>query len=96
MIGNWNLFFIFGTLFDLKLLFTCDWQLLFGFYDPCHLPKNPGWPLRNLLALICSRWDLKSVRFLCYRETRGFADLGLSLVGEAQVTVPQGRSAEIG
>ncbi|KAM5587999.1 ubiquitin-like modifier-activating enzyme atg7 [Rosa sericea] len=83
-----------ATIKHLKDWETCqratDHKLLFGFYDPCHLPKNPGWPLRNLLALICSRWDLKSVRFLCYRETRGFADLGLSLVGEAQVTVPQG------
>ncbi|XP_004293934.1 PREDICTED: ubiquitin-like modifier-activating enzyme atg7 [Fragaria vesca subsp. vesca] len=65
-------------------------KVLFGFYDPCHLPKNPGWPLRNLLALIGSRWDIKSVSFLCYRETRGFADLGLSLVGKAQITVQQG------
>lgn len=71
-------------------------QLLFGFYDPCHLPNNPGWPLRNFLALICSRWDIKSVHFLCYRENRGFADMGLSLVGEALITVPQGRAAEIG
>ncbi|CAI0557912.1 unnamed protein product [Linum tenue] len=55
------------------------WQLLFGFYDPCHLPSNPGWPLRNLLALICSSWNLKSVDLFCYRESRGFADLGLSL-----------------
>ncbi|KAF3960489.1 hypothetical protein CMV_014807 [Castanea mollissima] len=65
-------------------------KLLFGFYDPCHLPNNPGWPLRNFLALISVRWNLKSVRFLCYRENRGFADLGLSLVGEALITVPQG------
>lgn len=65
-------------------------KLLFGFYDPCHLPNNPGWPLRNFLALISVRWNLKSVRFLCYRENRGFADLGLSLVGEALITVSQG------
>ncbi|KAK7855626.1 ubiquitin-like modifier-activating enzyme atg7, partial [Quercus suber] len=65
-------------------------KLLFGFYDPCHLPNNPGWPLRNFLALISVRWNLKSVRFLCYRENRGFADMGLSLVGEALITVPQG------
>ncbi|XP_065878879.1 ubiquitin-like modifier-activating enzyme atg7 [Euphorbia lathyris] len=65
-------------------------KVLFGFYDPCHLPNHPGWPLRNLLALICSRWNLKKVHFLCYRENRGFADLGLSLVGEALITVPQG------
>ncbi|KAJ0017542.1 hypothetical protein Pint_10420 [Pistacia integerrima] len=71
-------------------------KLLFGFYDPCHLQNNPGWPLRNFLALIFSRWNLKSVHFFCYRENRGFADMGLSLVGEALITVPQGRAAEIG
>ncbi|GLU13794.1 hypothetical protein SLE2022_304050 [Rubroshorea leprosula] len=74
-----------------------DWEIcqgdgeksLFAFYDPCHLPSHPGWPLRNFLALICSRWNLQRVQFLCYRENRGFADLGLSLVGEALITVPQ-------
>ncbi|GMH05504.1 hypothetical protein Nepgr_007344 [Nepenthes gracilis] len=64
-------------------------KLLFGFYDPCHLPNNPGWPLRNFLGLIYSRWNLKSIRFLCYRENRGFADMGLSLIGEALISAPQ-------
>ncbi|QCD88977.1 autophagy-related protein 7 [Vigna unguiculata] len=66
------------------------WQIFFGFYDPCHLPKNPGWPLRNFLALISVRWNLNSIQFFCYRENRGFADMKLSLVGEALITVPQG------
>lgn len=83
-----------ATIKHLKDWETCQsadgHKLLFGFYDPCHLPNNPGWPLRNFLALICSRWDIKSVHFLCYRENRGFADLGLSLVGEALITVPKG------
>lgn len=65
-----------------------DQKLLFGFYDPCHLPNHPGWPLRNFLALIFARWNLQRIQFLCYRETRGFADLGLSLVGEALITSP--------
>ncbi|CAI8598239.1 unnamed protein product [Vicia faba] len=65
-------------------------KILFVFYDPCHLPNNPGWPLRNFLALISARWNLKSVQFFCYRENRGFADMSLSLVGEALLTVPQG------
>lgn len=68
-------------------------QLLFGFYDPCHLPNNPGWPLRNFLGLIAARWNINKVRFLCYRENRGFADLGLCLVGEALISVPDGRWA---
>ncbi|XP_022724540.1 ubiquitin-like modifier-activating enzyme atg7 [Durio zibethinus] len=82
-----------ATIRHLKDLEACQLdgqKLLFAFYDPCHLPINPGWPLRNFLALICSRWNLKTVRFLCYRENRGFADLSLSLVGEALITVPQG------
>ncbi|GMQ09562.1 hypothetical protein CsSME_00052885 [Camellia sinensis var. sinensis] len=65
-------------------------KFLFGFYDPCHLPSNPGWPLRNFLALICSRWNLEKIHFFCYRENRGFADLSLSLIGEALITVSQG------
>ncbi|BAB09318.1 ubiquitin activating enzyme E1-like protein [Arabidopsis thaliana] len=69
-------------------------KLLFGFYDPCHLPSNPGWPLRNYLALIRSRWNLETVWFFCYRESRGFADLNLSLVGQASITLSSGESAE--
>ncbi|KAF5182616.1 Ring-type e3 ubiquitin transferase, partial [Thalictrum thalictroides] len=72
---------------------TCqgnDKKFLFGFYDPCHLPNNPGWPHRNFLALICSRWNMEKVRFLCYREKHGLADLGFSLIGETLIPVPQG------
>ncbi|KAF2303042.1 hypothetical protein GH714_012842 [Hevea brasiliensis] len=69
-----------ATIRHLKDWETCQGygqKVLFGFYDPCHFPNNPGWPLRNFLALICSRWNLKTVHFLCYRENRGFADLGM-------------------
>ncbi|XP_070044327.1 ubiquitin-like modifier-activating enzyme atg7 [Nicotiana tomentosiformis] len=65
-------------------------KVLFGFYDPCHLPSNPGWPLRNYLAYIYSRWGLGKIHFFCYRENRGFADLGLSLVGEAEISLSPG------
>lgn len=64
-------------------------KILFAFYDPCHLPNNPGWPLRNYVAFISARWNIKKVQFLCYRENRGFADLGLSLVGEALIQPSQ-------
>ncbi|KAG8385451.1 hypothetical protein BUALT_Bualt03G0046600 [Buddleja alternifolia] len=64
-------------------------KVLLGFYDPCHLPNNPGWPLRNLLMFVCARWGLQKVQFLCYRENRGFADLELSLVGEASISNSQ-------
>ncbi|GJW62661.1 ubiquitin-like modifier-activating enzyme ATG7, partial [Tanacetum coccineum] len=64
-------------------------KILFAFYDPCHLPNNPGWPLRNFLTFISARWNIKKVQFLCYRENHGFADLDLSLVGEALIQQSQ-------
>lgn len=81
-----------ATIKPLKDLEACqrdDHKILFSFYDPCHLPNNPGWPLRNFLAFISSRWNLEKVRFFCYRENHGFTDLGLSLVGEALIPLTQ-------
>ncbi|GKB21234.1 ubiquitin-like modifier-activating enzyme ATG7 [Tanacetum coccineum] len=52
-------------------------------------PNNPGWPLRNFLTFISARWNIKKVQFLCYRENHGFADLDLSLVGEALIQQSQ-------
>ncbi|XP_068664271.1 ubiquitin-like modifier-activating enzyme atg7 [Aristolochia californica] len=67
-----------------------DGKLLFGFYDPSNHQTNPGWPLCNFLALIRLRWRITRINFFCYREKYGLADLGLSLVGEALVQVPEG------
>ncbi|CAB4004053.1 ubiquitin-like modifier-activating enzyme ATG7 isoform X1 [Paramuricea clavata] len=41
-----------------------------GFADPCTLPNNPGWPLRNFIAFVGVHWgkDLKNIRVICYRE----------------------------
>ncbi|KAI3680789.1 hypothetical protein L6452_35565 [Arctium lappa] len=77
------------SLKDFKACQQDGHKILFAFYDPCHLPNNPGWPLRNFLAFISARWNIKKVQFLCYRENHGFADLGLSLVGEALVQPSQ-------
>ncbi|PHT34983.1 Ubiquitin-like modifier-activating enzyme atg7 [Capsicum baccatum] len=85
------------TLRNIRELEACQnngQKVLFGFYDPCNLPNNPGWPLRNYLAYICSRWGLGKIHFFCYRENRGFADLGLSLVGEAEISLSQGGNHE--
>eukprot|EP01117_Protostelium_nocturnum_P006111 TRINITY_DN2202_c0_g1_i3.p1 TRINITY_DN2202_c0_g1~~TRINITY_DN2202_c0_g1_i3.p1 ORF type:complete len:621 (+),score=233.10 TRINITY_DN2202_c0_g1_i3:151-2013(+) len=41
---------------------------LFGFVDPCSLPGNPGWPLRNYLVLIAKHFQLKKCRILSFRE----------------------------
>lgn len=81
-----------ATIKPLKDFEACQHEghkILFAFYDPCHLPNNPGWPLRNFLALISAKWNMKKVQFLCYRENHGFADLGLSLVGEALIQPSQ-------
>ncbi|ONK70021.1 uncharacterized protein A4U43_C05F29420 [Asparagus officinalis] len=74
---------------DWKVCQGNDQKLLFGFYDPCHRPKNPGWPLRNFFAFICLRWKLEKIRFLCYREKHGLADMESSLIGEALISLPQ-------
>lgn len=66
-------------------------QVIFGFYDPCNRSSSPGWPLLNYLAYICKRLGLEKIQFFCYRESRGFADLGLSLIGEALLEVAEGR-----
>ncbi|KAH9606550.1 hypothetical protein KSS87_009129 [Heliosperma pusillum] len=61
-------------------------KILFGFYDPCHSLKYPGWPLCNFLAFLYSRWNLETVHVFCYRESRGFADMKSSLVIEARIS----------
>lgn len=45
-------------------------KILFGFCDPCTLENHPGWPLRNLLALIAYHWPdvVQDVEVLCFRE----------------------------
>lgn len=73
-----------------EALQNCDEKLLFGFYDPCNLQSNPGWPLRNFLAFIYLKWKIENIHFFCFRERRGLTDLDFSLVGEALIPSPQG------
>lgn len=65
-------------------------QILYGFYDPSNLQTNPGWPLRNFLSFISLRWKVEKICFLCYRESHGLANMELSLVGEALISISQG------
>ena len=48
--------------------------------DPSNLPANPGWPLRNLLALACARWGCSSLRVIAVRGEPGRVDPQLSIV----------------
>ena len=48
-----------------------DTNLVLAFADPSTLPEYPGWPLRNLLALIAKKCPEKlqnGLRVLCYRQ----------------------------
>ncbi|EGC31572.1 hypothetical protein DICPUDRAFT_156564 [Dictyostelium purpureum] len=38
-----------------------------GFCDPCSLPSNPGWPLRNFLIYLIVKYQIKRVRVVCFR-----------------------------
>uniref|UniRef100_A0A674EFI1 Ubiquitin-like modifier-activating enzyme ATG7 n=1 Tax=Salmo trutta TaxID=8032 RepID=A0A674EFI1_SALTR len=41
-----------------------------GVYDPCTLPQHPGWPLRNLLFLLASKWgsQIDVMEVMCFRD----------------------------
>ncbi|KAI9320180.1 E1-like protein-activating enzyme Gsa7p/Apg7p [Dichotomocladium elegans] len=49
--------------------------MLVGFADPSST-EFPGWPLRNLLALLYHHYRIRKIQVLCYRETpgKGIAD----------------------
>ena len=38
------------------------------FADPCPLPNNAGWPLRNYMALVSILWKKTNVKVLCLRS----------------------------
>ena len=76
------------SLDKLKSLGSSDFWL--GFADPSSLPTNPGWPLRNILALITYHHPqlVKSgFTVLCWRDiTRdGIRKVGQSLVLKLKV-----------
>ena len=71
--------------FSLSVPHLTFFQVVAAFYDPCNLRTNPGWPLRNLLALAVVRWDVTELRVLAYRERRGQIDLQLSLIVDVEL-----------
>ncbi|KAF9358927.1 Autophagy protein 7, partial [Mortierella sp. NVP85] len=60
-------------------------SIVVGFADPSSLDNNPGWPLRNLLALIHHRWRKTSIQILCFREIPGKQDISTSKLLTVQV-----------
>lgn len=64
-------------------------EVFLGFSDPCTLPQNPGWPLRNLLTLVALKWSKQWPvhRIICLRvRTRtGIRDAAHSIVVEVNL-----------
>ncbi|OAJ39464.1 E1-like protein-activating enzyme Gsa7p/Apg7p [Batrachochytrium dendrobatidis JEL423] len=51
------------------------------------MAKNPGWPLRNFLALVSYRWKLSKVTVVCYRESsKRRDDISASIVLDVTLT----------
>lgn len=48
----------------------CDSEFIVGFADPCTMPQNPGWPLRNFIALLACRRGpaVANMKILCWRD----------------------------
>eukprot|EP01137_Pigoraptor_chileana_P005276 Opistho-2@48148 len=60
-------------------------EILLGFADPCPLPSNPGWPLRNLLVAALAHGTQRpgpTLRVVCFRGARrdGAFDSSSSIV----------------
>ncbi|XP_071960528.1 ubiquitin-like modifier-activating enzyme ATG7 [Antedon mediterranea] len=73
-----------------KEYFNNQKKVSIGFCDPCTLESNPGWPLRNYLALISYHWgdSLDELEVVCYRDrTReGKRSIGHSVVLRIKIT----------
>uniref|UniRef100_A0A8K9XE60 Autophagy related 7 n=1 Tax=Oncorhynchus mykiss TaxID=8022 RepID=A0A8K9XE60_ONCMY len=64
-----------------------------GVYDPCTLPQHPGWPLRNLLFLLASKWgsQLDVVEVMCFRDRtlQGSRNIQHSIVFQVKLPIPE-------
>ncbi|KAI9268978.1 hypothetical protein BDA99DRAFT_503146 [Phascolomyces articulosus] len=67
---------LFGQLRDWDEFFTNEQdEFWVGFADPSHSETNPGWPLRNLLALLHEKHGIRKLNIMCYREMPGKVNL---------------------
>ncbi|KAI9889895.1 MAG: Autophagy protein 7 [Vezdaea aestivalis] len=55
-----------------------------AFADPSTFSENPGWMMRNLLALCQKRWRLSKVQILCYRDTHARREEPRSIIFNLQ------------
>jgi len=58
-------------------------EVIVGFHDPSSIRSHPGWPLRNMLALLSKKFSVTKATVICYRQKKGnIADsivIGVSL-----------------
>jgi len=55
--------------------------------DPSAAAAEPGWPLRNLLALMAARFGVRRVRVLCWKDDIGESTQRRSVIGD--VALPE-------
>ncbi|KAI8143271.1 hypothetical protein BJV82DRAFT_106967 [Fennellomyces sp. T-0311] len=63
---------VIGQLHEWSTFFQQDDEPWIGFADPSS-SETPGWPLRNLLALLHEKHGIRKLKVLCYRESPGKA-----------------------
>eukprot|EP01156_Anaeramoeba_ignava_P001270 Anaeramoba_ignava/a1306_275.p1 GENE.a1306_275~~a1306_275.p1 ORF type:complete len:749 (+),score=141.98 a1306_275:32-2278(+) len=64
-----------------------DIEYIVGFIDPSGVSFVPGWPLRNILALISVRFAVSRLKVVCIREDPSNSDIKSSFVLDLQVPV---------
>ncbi|KAG0244754.1 Autophagy protein 7 [Actinomortierella wolfii] len=76
-IDQWPEFFVFDE--------VPEDQRMIGFADPSSLDHNPGWPLRNFLALLQYQFGIRRIKILCFREVPGKQDISASKIFTAEL-----------
>ncbi|XP_078597053.1 ubiquitin-like modifier-activating enzyme ATG7 [Branchiostoma floridae x Branchiostoma japonicum] len=85
-----------GNLRDWDTFFGSQRKVTVGFCDPCTLDKHPGWPLRNLLALVAYKWSdrIDELEILCFRDRvrEGVRDSSHSLLLQVNMAAVQSQT----
>ncbi|PWN21726.1 E1-like protein-activating [Microstroma glucosiphilum] len=63
------------------------------FIDPSATPSVPGWPLRNFLALLSVRFQVRQIRVICWRDELDDNAVGeRSIIGNVFLPAEEGQS----
>ncbi|KAJ1547707.1 Autophagy protein 7 [Nowakowskiella sp. JEL0078] len=74
-----------GKLTEIENFWKTGEKITVGFADPSLAPDNPGWPLRNFLFLLKSKWNIGFIRVICLRESPGKKDISSSIVIDVEL-----------